>query len=47
MCVHYMYTLQAGKQLKAFPLPDATMEEVIAAATAANAHNFINRLPDG
>lgn len=27
--------------------PDATMEEVIAAAKAANAHDFIMRLPDG
>ncbi|XP_071733563.1 putative ABC transporter B family member 8 [Rutidosis leptorrhynchoides] len=26
---------------------DATMEEVIAASTAANAHNFITQLPDG
>ncbi|XP_022027243.1 putative ABC transporter B family member 8 isoform X1 [Helianthus annuus] len=26
---------------------DATMEEVIAAATAANAHNFIRQLPEG
>ena len=29
------------------PFPGATMEEVIAAATAANAHTFITRLPDG
>ena len=27
--------------------PDASMEEVIAAATAANAHDFIMRLPEG
>ena len=27
--------------------PEATMEEVIAAATAANAHDFIMRLPEG
>ncbi|KAL8223203.1 hypothetical protein R6Q57_020602 [Mikania cordata] len=26
---------------------DATMEEVVAAATAANAHNFIRQLPEG
>lgn len=26
---------------------DATMDEVIAAATAANAHNFIRQLPEG
>ena len=30
-----------------FGKPDATMHEVIAAATAANAHNFIRQLPDG
>ncbi|EFA76461.1 hypothetical protein PPL_10227 [Heterostelium album PN500] len=27
--------------------PDATMEEVVAAAKAANAHSFIEQLPDG
>ena len=27
--------------------PDATMEEVIAAAKASNAHSFIKRLPNG
>ncbi len=27
--------------------PDATMEEVVAAAKAANAHDFITRLPEG
>ncbi|EFA76459.1 ABC transporter B family protein [Heterostelium album PN500] len=27
--------------------PDATMEEVVAAAKAANAHSFIDQLPDG
>jgi ABC-type transport system involved in Fe-S cluster assembly fused permease/ATPase subunit len=26
---------------------DATMDEIVAAATAANAHNFIRQLPDG
>jgi len=31
----------------AYGKPDATMEEVIAAAKAANAHEFILRLPDG
>ncbi|KAG9449098.1 hypothetical protein H6P81_009063 [Aristolochia fimbriata] len=30
-----------------FGKPDATMEEVIAAAMAANAHNFIRQLRDG
>ncbi|KAG9449099.1 hypothetical protein H6P81_009064 [Aristolochia fimbriata] len=30
-----------------FGKPEATMEEVIAAAMAANAHNFIRQLPDG
>ncbi|KAI4350799.1 hypothetical protein L6164_005214 [Bauhinia variegata] len=30
-----------------FGKPDATMEEVVAAATAANAHNFIRQLPQG
>lgn len=30
-----------------FGKPDATMDEVVAAATAANAHNFIRQLPDG
>ena len=31
----------------AFGRPDATREEIIAAAKAANAHEFIERLPDG
>jgi ABC-type multidrug transport system fused ATPase/permease subunit len=31
----------------AFGRPDATRDEVIAAAKAANAHDFITRLPDG
>lgn len=30
-----------------FGKPDATMDEVVAAATAANAHNFIRQLPEG
>lgn len=30
-----------------FGKPDATMDEVVAAATAANAHNFIRPLPEG
>jgi ATP-binding cassette, subfamily B, bacterial len=30
-----------------FARPNATMEEIIAAATAAKAHNFITRLPNG
>jgi ATP-binding cassette subfamily B protein len=30
-----------------FAKPEATMEEVAAAARAANAHDFISRLPDG
>ncbi|XP_054787002.1 putative ABC transporter B family member 8 isoform X2 [Prosopis cineraria] len=30
-----------------FGKPDATMEEAIAAAMAANAHNFIRQLPEG
>ncbi|KAK4280943.1 hypothetical protein QN277_012495 [Acacia crassicarpa] len=30
-----------------FGKPDATMDEVIAAATVANAHNFIRQLPEG
>lgn len=30
-----------------FGKPDATMDEVVAAATAANAHNFIRQLPQG
>ncbi|KAK7245452.1 hypothetical protein RIF29_40298 [Crotalaria pallida] len=30
-----------------FGKPDATMDEVVAAATAANAHNFIRELPEG
>ena len=30
-----------------FGKADATMEEVIAAAMAANAHNFIRQLPQG
>ena len=28
-------------------IADATFEDVVAAATAANAHGFINRLPQG
>jgi len=31
----------------AFGRPDATREELVAAARAANAHQFISRLPDG
>ena len=31
----------------AYGKPDATMDEVIAAAKAAHAHSFIRRLPDG
>jgi ATP-binding cassette, subfamily B, bacterial len=31
----------------AYGRPDATLDEVVAAATAANAHEFIERLPDG
>src|SRR5207244_1753534 len=30
-----------------FARPDATMNEVVAAARAANAHDFITTLPDG
>jgi len=30
-----------------FGKPNATMDEVVAAATAANAHNFIRQLPEG
>ncbi|XP_061366417.1 putative ABC transporter B family member 8 [Gastrolobium bilobum] len=30
-----------------FGKPDATMDEIVAAAMAANAHNFIRQLPDG
>ncbi|KAK7314407.1 hypothetical protein VNO77_32929 [Canavalia gladiata] len=30
-----------------FGKPDATMDEIVAAATAANAHNFIRQLPEG
>jgi ATP-binding cassette, subfamily B, bacterial len=31
----------------AYGRPDASIEEIVAAATAANAHDFITRLPDG
>jgi ABC-type multidrug transport system fused ATPase/permease subunit len=31
----------------AFGRPDATREDVVAAAKAANAHDFVSRLPDG
>ncbi|KAG5107885.1 hypothetical protein AAZX31_16G072600 [Glycine max] len=30
-----------------FGKPDATMDEIVAAASAANAHNFIRELPEG
>lgn len=30
-----------------FGKPDATMDEIVAAASAANAHNFIRQLPEG
>lgn len=30
-----------------FGKTDATMDEIVAAATAANAHNFIRQLPEG
>ena len=41
--------LRAGtvRENIAYGKPDATMEEVIAAAKAAHAHSFIRRLPDG
>lgn len=41
--------LKAGtiKENIAFGKPDATDEEIIAAAKASSAHNFIMRLPDG
>ena len=41
--------LRAGtvRENIAYGKPDATMDEVIAAATAAHAHSFIRRLPDG
>ena len=41
--------LRAGtvRENIAYGKPDATMDEVIAAAKAAHAHNFIRRLPDG
>ena len=41
--------LRAGtvRENIAYGKPDATMDEVIAAAKAANAHSFIRRLPEG
>ena len=41
--------LRAGtvRENIAYSKPDATMDEVIAAAKAAHAHSFIRRLPDG
>ena len=36
-----------GRENIAYGKPDATMDEVIAAAKAAHAHSFIRRLPDG
>ena len=41
--------LRAGtvRENIAYGKPDATMDEVIAAAKAAHAHNFIRRLPEG
>ena len=41
--------LRAGtvRENIAYGKPDATMDEVIAAAKAAHAHSFIHRLPDG
>ena len=41
--------LRAGtvRENIAYGKPDATMDEVIAAAKAAHAHSFISRLPDG
>lgn len=41
--------LKAGtiRENIAYGRPDATLEEVIAAAKAAHAHSFIRRLPDG
>ena len=41
--------LRAGtvREKIAYGKPDATMDEVIAAAKAAHAHSFIRRLPDG
>ncbi len=39
-------TVRRGRNIL-FGRPDATEEEVMAAAQAANAHDFIQRLPDG
>jgi len=42
----FLFALSAGENI-AFGKPDATREEIIAAAKAARAHDFITRLPQG
>ena len=42
----YLFDGTIGENI-AYGKPDATMDEVIAAAKAAHAHSFIRRLPDG
>jgi ABC-type multidrug transport system ATPase subunit len=42
----YIFPMSAADNI-AFGRPDATREEVMAAAKAANAHDFISRLPEG
>jgi len=41
-----LFSTSIGENI-AYARPDASMEEIIAAASAANAHEFICRLPDG
>jgi ATP-binding cassette subfamily B protein len=42
----YIFPMSAADNI-AFGRPDASREEIVAAAKAANAHDFISRLPEG
>ncbi len=42
----YLFTATVAENI-AYAKPDATMEEIIAAAKLANCHDFIMKLPDG
>jgi len=42
----FIFPLSVAENI-AYGRPDATQEEIVAAAQAANAHEFVSRLPDG
>jgi ATP-binding cassette subfamily B protein len=42
----FLFSISIAENI-AYGLPTATHDEIVAAATAANAHNFIEELPEG